>query len=346
MSERRPTAREIAEAVARGRRLWTRRLARDYDPVARRLLEAYRGILPRLDAILEELGDPLAPVYTGDDVEFAVWVDEFRDRLAREIDVLDAAVVDAGASMQASGARIGARFGVDMVNAGGIGIGFNQPLVETIEAAIDYVDSPAWRDAIGRLGSYHADRVADLVATGVAQGKNPREIARLAQQYFNVRQSPLNDAYNLVQTTHMYSARRGAQAVYQDVGVERWRWSAAMDARTCRACVSLHGTVHPVEQVLNDHHRGRCAMIPITPAWRELGFSDGREPAFETGVDYFNRQDAATQRAIIGNDVLYEAIRRGEVRFSPEVIAGTYENEVFGEMRRMKSYREIVNLTP
>jgi hypothetical protein len=94
--------------------------------------------------------------------------------------------------------------------------------------------------------------------------------------------------------------------------------------------------------MLNDHHRGRCAAIPITPSWRELGFPDGREPAFETGVDWFNRQDAATQRAVLRNDRLFAAIQAGEVAFTPEMIVGTYDNDVFGRMRRARSFVEIV----
>jgi len=334
---------EIQREVERGRVRWAQRLARDYEPVARRLLGAYEAILPRIDNALSGLSDPLNPLYSDDDMRQAQALQSFRDRLARDINLLGGSIVDDAASLQASGARIGVRSGVDMLNAGGMSVQFNQPLVQTVQSAIDYVDSPAFRDAVGRLGAFHADAVSDLIVSGVAAGRNPREIARLAEEYLNIRQSPLNDAYNMIQTTQVYSARRGLQQVYEETGVDRWIWSANIGSpRTCRACVAMHGTVHPTTEILNDHHRGRCAAVPVTPTWRELGFRDGGEVPIQTGVDWFNAQDVTTQREVIGNNLIYSAIQRGELRFDPATIVGTYENDIFGEMRRERSYREIM----
>lgn len=332
-------------AVERNRRLWTQRLGGEFREVAGRLLDVYERLLPELELLTVALGDPDNPVYRN--VETAAEFDAIEDLrrgIIRDLRVLESAVSDEAAALQSAGIRTGVQSGAELLNAGGVGIQFNQPLVQAIEASIDYVDSPAFQSAVGRLGVYHADQVGDLIIAGIAQGRNPREIAALVSDYFVNRRSPLNDAYNLVQTTHVYSARRGVQEVFRETGVEQWVWSANIGSpRTCRACVAMHGTRHPVDEVLNDHHRGRCAMVPVTPTWAQLGFAGGVDPVIEPGVEWFNRQPADVQREVIGNNALFEAIQRGEVQFSPETIVGTYENDIFGEMRRARSYREIVN---
>lgn len=337
----RPTAQEIRDAIRRGRAAWLRDLARDYRPSAQRLLAAYEDVSVRLADITAQIGDPLNPVGRGDIRN--EWLFEFQAQVADEINGLRAAIVDNAAEMQSAGIETGGRFGARMLQTGGLQASWNVPLRQTVEAAVNYVDSAAWRSAVARLGEYHSQKVADMVLAGITSGKNPRQIAALVNQYLLTNKSPLNDAYNLVQTTHVYSARTGAVTVMRESGVTSWRWSSALDSRTCRACVAMHGTVHPATEVLNDHHRGRCAMVPITPAWRELGFADGSDPVMGTGVAWFAAQPVEDQQRIINNQTLFDAIRRGEVAFTPEVIVGTYENDVFGTMRRARSYREIVD---
>lgn len=335
--------RALQEEVRRGRLRMVRDLANGFAPAAARLAEAYAGVLPEIERILSRLGDPQNPVYADGDVGQVEALDTLRARIARELVDLQRVIESQAATLQAGGVEIGISTGAANLTAGGMGVGFNRPTVQSIVSAIDYVDSVAFRDAVGRLGTYHAEQIANLIVTSVAQGRNPREIARLARDYFTVRRSPEADAYNLIQTTQIYSARRGTQAVYQENGVSEWVWSANIgDTRTCRACVAMHGTRHPVSEVLNDHHRGRCAMVPVTPRWSELGFSGGAEVQIETGVDWFYRQDSETQRAVIGNNLIFEAIQRGQIDFSPDTIVGVYQNPIFGEMRRERSYREII----
>ena len=45
------------------------------------------------------------------------------------------------------------------------------------------------------------------------------------------------------------------------------------DDRVCCSCLALHGTEFPLDETLDDHPNGRCAMIPVTPSWSDLGFT-------------------------------------------------------------------------
>jgi len=336
-------ASNMQEEIRRGRLRMVRDLARLFAPSAERLAEAYRGVLPELERVLRGLDDPLNSVYSEDDARQVVAIEAMRARIARELRDLERVIASQASTLQAGGVGVGIETGAANMTAGGMGVAFNRPTVQSVVSAIDYVDSAAFRDAVGRLGTYHAEQIANLIISGQAQGQSPALIVRLAREYFTVRRTPEADAYNLIQTTQIYSARRGTQAVYLENGVSQWIWSANIgDARTCRACIAMHGTVHPTTDVLNDHHRGRCAMVPVTPTWRELGFADGGEVPIETGVDWFNRQDEETQRRAVGNNLLFEAIQRGEVAFSPDTIVGVYDNPIFGEMRRARSFREII----
>jgi hypothetical protein len=57
-----------------------------------------------------------------------------------------------------------------------------------------------------------------------------------------------------------------------------WVWLAKLDARTCPSCWAQHGRLHPLEEPGPlDHQSGRCADMPKTKSWKELGF-DVPEP--------------------------------------------------------------------
>lgn len=82
-----------------------------------------------------------------------------------------------------------------------------------------------------------------------------------------------------------------------------------------------------------------CAMLPITMSYRELGI-DVDEPDFqrEMASDWFQRQDEATQRAMMGN--LYDPWKAGE--FKLEDIPKRIKNEIWGDSWVPKSLKELV----
>lgn len=70
----------------------------------------------------------------------------------------------------------------------------------------------------------------------------------------------------------------------------------------CPSCWSMHGTVHPADQPGPwDHPQGRCARVPKTRTWRELGF-DIDEPddtIVNARARFFSLPDV-DQRTIMG----------------------------------------------
>lgn len=334
--------RRLLAEIRAGRERQLRLLAREYRPVAERLRDAYEGARGEINAFIRTIPDALNPVGTGTlrDDALQRTLEDFQAVVTRELGVLEQAILDEAPDLQRGGARIGAEVGARNLQQAGVTTRFNRATVEAIQAAIDYVDRPEFRLTVGNLGRYHGEQAADLIISAVAAGRNPREIAPIIAEYFTSSGRPMQDALRLTRTTQIYSARSGTREIYARHGVRQWMWSSALDTNTCVSCWSLHGSLHPVDELLNDHHNGRCAPVPVTPRWEELGLS-GVDPGWETGPQAFERLTEEQQRNIMGPQ-LYEAWRRNEFQFTPEVVSTTYENDIFGTMRRRRSNAEIL----
>lgn len=201
-------------------------------------------------------------------------------------------------------------------------------------------DSPLYQN-LRALGDDVAALVADILRTGIILGRNPRVIARMITEATG---QGLTWSLNMARTAQLYAYREASRATFlaNSHVVRGWQWFAEIgDPRTCLSCVMMHGTEHPLDEPLNDHHSGRCAMIPITRTYAELGLPnvpEDRTP-IQTGVDWFRGLDAATQRAMMGN-ARYNAWRAGE--FDLPALSAPYQNDVYGTMLREASLRGIL----
>ncbi len=118
---------------------------------------------------------------------------------------------------------------------------------------------------------------------GITEGRSPRDAARRIMKAiegdFN---GGLTRALNIARTELLDAYRSAAmehQAANGDV-LDGWIWSARLDTRCCPSCWAQHGTVHPItEPGPLDHQQGRCARVPKTKSWADLGFAGMAEPA-------------------------------------------------------------------
>lgn len=140
---------------------------------------------------------------------------------------------------------------------------------------------------------------------GVAQGQNPRAVAR--DMVANVKvgyEQALTRAMSIART-EMLDAHRLAAAAHQAANadvLQGWQWVAALDHRTCPSCWAQHGNIYPLEEPGPlDHQQGRCARLPLTKPWKTLGFT-GREPKslLPDAQRTFDRLSAAKQLQIMG----------------------------------------------
>ena len=207
--------------------------------------------------------------------------------------------------------------------------------VDAIETAAGLFgeDSPLTERLEKGFGEYVASQVENNIITGVALGKNPREVYRILQR--NLQQSlgsGLTSALTTIRTAQVKSYQLASHASYQansDI-VTGWIWySALQPGRTCMSCIAKHGTLFPITQRLNDHHNGRCTPIPQTRLSAPV----------EPGQDWFKRQSVTTQRQMMGN-ATYKAWRKKEFEFSE--LSRPYDDPVYGELIREASLKDIL----
>lgn len=149
---------------------------------------------------------------------------------------------------------------------------------------------------IAKLVPQAVRKVRDALVNGVAAGLTPDAIARSvkadlgqnAGRFLTVARTADIQAYTLSQMRAFEENR--------DV-VKGWRWVAALSFDTCAACLALHGREFPLGAPFERHFNCRCMAVPITFAWRELGFEgiDEKRAPWQTGEEWLRGQSAANQ---------------------------------------------------
>lgn len=210
----------------------------------------------------------------------------------------------------------------------GIDITFAAMPREAVEALVGFLqDGSPLREVIeGYVGSA-AGQFSDTMAVGLASGWNPRRLARELRGRFGMG---LTDSLRLSRTEQLRAYRTASLHAYQQSDVVvGWERKATLDDRTCMACIELDGKRYGLDEYMDDHIAGRCAMLPITLSYADLGI-DAPEPDFqrEMGRDWFRRQDEATQRRMMG-DGMWEAWQEG--KFELDRIPKLVRNKTWGD---------------
>jgi hypothetical protein len=195
----------------------------------------------------------------------------------------------------------------------------------------DYLrkDGPLYQRIDG-LSGYHAEQIASGILERVGQGLNPREIAKDITDLYGMG---LSDSLRMARTTQLYSyrqAERFVQVANADV-LQGLVWCAELDDLTCLSCVALHGTVFPVGEICDDHHNGRCALLPWVVG--------AENPIGQTGEDWFKEQPETVQKSSMGESK-YNAWK--EDKFTFDKLSTAHEDEVFGQMRGEASLKSIL----
>jgi hypothetical protein len=188
-------------------------------------------------------------------------------------------------------------------------------------------------------GAQAADEAREVLREGVAFGRSPRVTARKLRESMA---GNLHRALAISRTTTIDSYRRSQHEAYRanDDVVKGWIWHAQLDDRTCAACWAMHGTEHSNSEWLDDHVNGRCAPVPITVSFRDLGFDIDEPPSttIEKGPDVFARLSASDQVAILG-PLKLEALNEGSVEW-PEFVGRSFDPD-WGTMRFEQSMKKI-----
>lgn len=224
-------------------------------------------------------------------------------------------------------------------------------------AAVDVTFGQPSMDAVDALDPLFSNMESDVQArvqgalyAGLLNGTNPNDLAgELADCLSPAR------ATTIARTEMLGAYRIAALDAYRansDV-VGQWMWSASRGG-ACIACLEMDGEVFSLDEEMDGmtHPNCRCSPIPITSSWGDilgpLGIdASGLEDTsilddYETGAEWFAKQDAATQIDALGSKAAYEAVQAGEV--SPRDFVGVNDDEQYGKSIYTKSLKEA--LTP
>lgn len=228
--------------------------------------------------------------------------------------------------------------GFDRVRLADAGLRWNEPAGEAVAQLVSFVDSPAWGQELARLGVSVPEMVRSQVIRAFAEGWTPARISSLIRE--TVQTMPRYEADRIMRTLQLTSYR-GATAVHQNANVgiiDKVIRMAALDSRTCLACVSLSGTViwdksrdagTPIPRI-DDHHFGRCTSVTQVA---------GIERNIPNGEQWFEKLPEAQQRERMGH-ANYEAWKAGKVELKDFV--GTRNDPVFGDMIVQNSLKGVL----
>lgn len=182
---------------------------------------------------------------------------------------------------------------------------FNRVEAEAIAAIVERTTEQITA-ATRPLSAGATDAMKRALVRGVALGENPRVAARrMLQRVEGEFNGGLSRAL-VIARTEMLDAHRSATAAAQLANADvltGWMWLAKLDKRTCPACWARHGSIHDLgETGPDDHPQGRCARMPVTKSWAELGFEDviEPEPVVPDAAQVFADLPRVDQLAIMG----------------------------------------------
>lgn len=188
-----------------------------------------------------------------------------------------------------------------------LGVGFDRvdqdALTQIVARTTERVTALSWPivDEVHRV-------LAAQLAAGTVLGDNPRTVAaRIARIARDPIDMGLARALVIARTEMLDAYRetaRHTETAHRDV-LAGWEWDANLDTRTCAACIVMHGTVHPLDQSGPEGHpQCRCARVPVTKPWRELGFDIDEPPSSTVDAHaWFDAQPDRVQRGILGAGV-------------------------------------------
>lgn len=319
-------------------------MADAYTGVRERLQERLDALIQRMEEATEA-GEELSEGWLRQEARFRSLIEQVDTELAAYSDVAAPVIRAAQAgSVAAAGSHAEAltRAALGKAPAEAVAsVAWNKLPTEAVETLVGFAsDGSPLRDLLAEIEPQARERLERGLVEGVATGRNPRQIARQV--------APGIDGFRhrvetIARTEHMRAYREASRQSYLANAdtVTGWTWTSAADRRTCPACFAMHGTLHTVDEVLDDHPRGRCSMAPSVRSLAEIvgdpSIPDTR-PVIAKGEDLFAALPAEQQQEILGP--LYEPWQAGKIPFSAFVTQDS--DPRWGTMRRASSVAEAL----
>jgi SPP1 gp7 family putative phage head morphogenesis protein len=335
-----------------------RQQLKQHEATAERTLEAaYASTLDTINPVLDILYRAMeAKIKLGEEIPLEYLYENQRLKTIKQL--VEQQINHFGAmsqmqvgQMQQQGVQLGQQAAQALLQASvppGINYSFGVPSAKAIADIVGATQAGPLADLFNGFGTEAAQGVSRVLITGVTLGYNPRQVAPMVQDALNVsRYRALT-----ISRDQMLRAYRGSQLenyrANSDV-VSQWRWTCDKSARTCAACLAMDGTLHDLDEELDEHCNGRCAPVPVTKSWDDIlgplgidtaGIPDSNPIGdMQSGSDWFDAQTEKVQRQILGNSK-YEAWSNGDFQLSD--IVGHSSDPQWGESIYEKPLKALV----
>ena len=163
--------------------------------------------------------------------------------------------------------------------------------------------------------------IRQQIVRGVVVGENPRRAASLAVRGIEDQWNGGLARARTIARTEMIDAHRTAAMRTEQANADvlaGWEWLTHGDERTCRACIAEHGKLHELDEPGPlGHPNCRCARVPVTKSWEDLGFPGMREAKSRTGTaeELVDSMSESELRSALGPDG-YTAWKAGDYPIS------------------------------
>ena len=159
-----------------------------------------------------------------------------------------------------------------------------------------------------------------ILIRGVALGMHPNAAAALMLDRVGLAFNGGRARAVAISRTEFLDSHRAATAAQDRANAQvlnGWIWVASLSSRTCSSCLAMHGTEHDLDEPGPiDHGQGRCARVPKTKSWRELGFDiDEPSSVLPDARAFFDALPSGDQVAILGQAKL-NLLRSGRIQWS------------------------------
>jgi len=300
--------------------------------MARAWGDATRSLEGEYERVVQEIGDLRArglPVS-----RWHITRMERYQSLLRQIDAkqreLAPVMVDEIGSAQATLARLGlehSQAALDFISPGIVGQFDRLPY-----SAVSNMVGTTAGGPVGRLlresWGANAGAVGDALVRGTALGWHPTRTAAAMRQAADMN---LTRAITIARTEQLRVYRAATQMQYKAAGMGGYRRVASKSIRTCLACLMQDGQWFSIDVPFQEHVTGRCTMIPAKDP-------KANPVTWETGDTWFRRQDAATQRSMMGPGK-FAAWQNG--RFGLADLPVLVESDVWGGAWQVQSLQAL-----
>ncbi|MCE5209845.1 MAG: phage head morphogenesis protein [Chloroflexi bacterium] len=223
----------------------------------------------------------------------------------------------------------------------GVKVSFNRLPASAFENLVGFLqDGSPLSSLLNELPGEAGKLVADGLQNGLLLGWNPKRTADSIREALG---GNLARALRIARTETLRSYREATRQTYQANSdmVKGWRWSSARNERTCAACWVLDGSIHSLDEQMEEHICGRCAMVPITRSWKELGFDmdeiESGQPG--TGIEAFEKLPHTEQIKILG-PAKFAAWK--DEKFALSDLVGRKTDPDWGATLYEKSLKELI----